>query len=186
MEKSIYIGSAVMKRTVFFLACFLLSFFTVGFSEPIVVQAAAGFVCSGAITGSGAASFTFSIPFLGNVSVGAADGLSVTHSAGAPAGFSLTGGFASNSWNNYSHTPILDTVTISGSGNWCISYNATLIVSSRGGSTLGPLYSDGRLNNDDGAETSAIYCMGDGSVRVLVPGSPLWNIAFTASPAEIN
>ncbi len=46
-------------------------------------------------------------------------------------------------------------------------------------------FDDGRLNFADAFETSAIYCLGDGSVRVRVPGTPFWYIAFTASPAEI-
>src|SRR5262245_54568795 len=48
----------------------------------------------------------------------------------------------------------------------------------------GTLFTDGRLNNSDPWETSAIYCMGDGSVRVYVIGNP-WHIAFTASPDAI-
>src|SRR5258708_5575506 len=48
----------------------------------------------------------------------------------------------------------------------------------------GIVFNDGRLNNNDPWETSAIYCMGDGSVRVYVIGNP-WHIAFTASPDAI-
>jgi hypothetical protein len=53
------------------------------------------------------------------------------------------------------------------------------------GGYFGPLFYDGRLNDKDGQETSAVYCMGDGSVRVYVPGTPKWTIDFDASPAEI-
>src|SRR5579871_1254593 len=55
-------------------------------------------------------------------------------------------------------------------------------VSSNGGP--GILFNDGRINNNDPWETSAIYCMADGSVRVYVIGNP-WHIAFTASADEI-
>src|SRR5579859_4108920 len=48
-----------------------------------------------------------------------------------------------------------------------------------------PLFDDGRLNRWDPWETSAIYCLGDGSVRIYVIRQPLWFIAFDASPAEI-
>jgi len=57
-------------------------------------------------------------------------------------------------------------------------------VSSGGGGGPGILFNDGRINNNDPWETSAIYCLGDGSVRVYVLGNP-WHIAFTASPQAI-
>lgn len=50
---------------------------------------------------------------------------------------------------------------------------------------FGPLYWDGRLNDKDGQETSAVYCLGDGSVRVYVIGNPKWTIDFDANPTEI-
>jgi len=49
----------------------------------------------------------------------------------------------------------------------------------------GPLFDDGRLNDADAVETSAVYCLEDGSVRIYIPGNPSWGVAFTASPAEI-
>jgi len=65
-----------------------------------------------------------------------------------------------------------------------VPYTITDCSKSSGG-IPGPLFSDSRLNNRDGYETSAIYCLGDGSVRVYVIGSPNWTIDFDASPAEI-
>jgi hypothetical protein len=65
----------------------------------------------------------------------------------------------------------------------------TITVCTSGGTSSNPptcpVFFDGRLNNCEPWETSAIYCLGDGSVRVYVPGQPLWTIAFDASPAEI-
>jgi hypothetical protein len=49
----------------------------------------------------------------------------------------------------------------------------------------GTHFDDGGLNFADPWETTAIYCMGDGSVRVYVIGSPNWTIDFDASPDEI-
>src|SRR5262249_34035630 len=48
-----------------------------------------------------------------------------------------------------------------------------------------PLFLDGRRNKWEPWETAAIYCLGDGSVRVYVIGQPQWFIAFDASPGEI-
>jgi hypothetical protein len=47
------------------------------------------------------------------------------------------------------------------------------------------LFNDGRLNNSDPAETSAIYCLADGSLAIYSPAHPLWKLAFVISPTEI-
>lgn len=64
-----------------------------------------------------------------------------------------------------------------------VTYTITVCPAGSGQATT-TNFTDGRLNSHDPWETSAIYCMGDGSVRVYVIGSP-WFISFTASPAEI-
>src|SRR5229473_8504938 len=108
-----------MKRTLIFLVCFVVSFLTPGISKLTVVQAVAG-GCSGPITGSGAATFTFSIATQGHVNVSAfyeanKSFVSVTHSGGSVVSFDFGTGFETNSFNANSFTPLLDTVTISGS-----------------------------------------------------------------------
>lgn len=114
--------------------------------------------------------------------------------SGSGSGSAVAG--ASFPTTNYPYTFVASiTFNFAGSGTYTDTFtlvcNNGVVVSvsvkngngSSGGGS-GPIFDDGRLNMD-ALETAAIYCLADGSVRVYVPGSPLWTIAFDASPAEI-
>ncbi len=180
-----------MTRRLTIVAVLLLSFFTIAeFSKTIVVAAACSVTT---INGSGPVSKTFLVQPGGNAGALFDIGQVLTFSGAFNATegpFPFPAGF---SYSNGSGSPTTETLTITG-GPWTFTYAcATLVVSSGGtGSTgsgttggyFGPLYYDGRLNDKDGAETAAVYCMGDGSVRVYALGTP-WFISFTASHTEI-
>jgi hypothetical protein len=77
-----------------------------------------------------------------------------------------------------------------GCTSFVIGSNGAKTCGGAAGGAGGPSFTDGRLNNNDPWETSAIYCLGDGSVRVYVPAQPgrpsaNWVIAFDASVLEI-
>ncbi len=137
-------------------------------------------------------------------------GVFTTANAGG-GGSSITPGCSSVTAKNYSGSTITATWTRVGGGSGSISqpsgttvvypmqpgvYNITVTapflyrfsvtVPACGGSTAScPIFMDGRLNNCEPWQTAAVYCQADGSVRVYVPGKPLWTIAFTASLTDI-
>jgi hypothetical protein len=47
------------------------------------------------------------------------------------------------------------------------------------------VFTDGRLNNMDQAETAALYCTSAGNLEVYTPSTPQWKLLFTVTPAEI-
>jgi hypothetical protein len=48
-----------------------------------------------------------------------------------------------------------------------------------------PIFTDGRLNANDAAQTAALYCDGADTLYVYVPGSPQWKLAFIVTPEEL-
>src|SRR5207253_3190826 len=82
----------------------------------------------------------------------------------------------------------VETFTFTGSGSTTVTVTGTTLPcpsTGGAGTVTSTFFTDGRLNSHDPWETTAVYCMGDGSVRVYVIGSPNWTIDFSASPAEI-
>jgi len=131
-----------------------------------------------------------------NISVSAGDIISITASDGIPNGVVISVAFP-----GIGIVSDLDSlsITFSRTGSARVSFHPLPLAPAftynisvcrpgdDSGSNTGPIppFNDGRLNNWDAHETSAIYCMGDGSVRVYVPGDPRWRVAFDASPTEL-
>lgn len=148
-----------------------------GFARPPAVYADAS--CQ--LVSSGAANGHITIP----VSVNAGDTVTVKVSIGTfiviklPVNVKISGNQATATGSGTGFV-----VTENSGGPYFYGITVCPAGSSLGGGTC-PLFLDGRLNDCEAWETSAIYCLGDGSVRVYVIGQPMWTIDFDASPAEI-
>jgi hypothetical protein len=172
-----------MKRQIVLLvAIFLASFFTFALLHtPTRVQAAG---CTSMNVGPGS-SFTVTYASGDSVSISGPASLTVV----------LTGPYNATYPLNSFPSPLslnagaVETFTFSGSGSATVTAVGLSLPCSSSSSTTNLVtfteFTDGRLNSHDAWETSAIYCLGDGSVRVYVIGQPQWFIAFDASPAEI-
>src|SRR5579871_6352686 len=162
----------VMKRHRIAVALFLFSCFTLAtLTRPAVVHAFVGPICPRSsinVTRSfGAGSGTFTVVF--------------------PPGswlYILSGNPSAIFKGSYPGT-ITRLYFASGPFTLGLCGGAYFLDSGAGGA-LGPMFGDGRLNNNDPWETTAVYCQADGSVRVYVLGSPNWTVDFDASPAEIG
>jgi len=200
-----------VKRRIFSIAILVISLtFFVSFSHPSKVQAA-GYFLNFSLAGSASCNttgthipetFVYNLPAGGTsfqetetvngVVVGNFTGtipLGGSGSSGGDAGYSFAAtGYPYTytfrlSFNFGASGVYTDTIRLVCNGGTVVSVSVTNGNGS-GGSGSGPIFDDGRLNMD-ALETAAIYCMADGSVRVYVPGEPLWVIAFDASPSEI-
>jgi hypothetical protein len=116
----------------------------------------------------------------------------VTGNAGGILSLSIT--YPSSSFTGSNPTPgAVDTFStlsaVAANGTATFTFNGTVgyayFIEICPATTVPVLFSDGRLNNNDAAETAAIYCLADGSVRVYVYAEPKWAVSFTASPEEI-
>ena len=184
------------RRKLIIAVLFLIGFMIV----PTRIQAAGlspvcALIHSGSINGNGGAGSFAGFTGTANrgetltvrVALGSATSATFTLNSGPSAGAVLSGPAAAPRTLSFTvgSTPPSGLGWYIQSANGSVNVTADCGFGTNVGSSSGPLFSDGRMNDSDAVETAAVYCQDDGSVRVYVPNVPTWTIGFTASLAEI-